>query len=160
VAGKKQAKTFYEKAQNWLSPKKNVSNFTFLKHFEKRWFYFLLVFRQLILVPKSYENFGRFGTISLARKSELFSIDLHLAWFLGRLSDGSTTKALTAFPKPTFALPMPCRSDWKLSYWRGATNLSITTFNIMTPSLRGFYVTLSITMLCHYADCNYAKYRI
>jgi hypothetical protein len=37
VAGKKQAKTFYEKAQNWFCPKKkNVLNFAFLKHFEKK----------------------------------------------------------------------------------------------------------------------------
>ncbi len=34
----------------------------------------------------------------------------------------------------------------------GATTLSITTFSIMTLSIRGLHVTLSITMLCHYAE--------
>ncbi len=35
------------------------------------------------------------------------------------------------------------------AHFKGKTTLSITTFRI-----RGFYVTLSITILCYYAECH------
>jgi hypothetical protein len=42
-----------------------------------------------------------------------------------------------------------------------ATTLSLTALRIMTLNIKGLYVTLSITMLCHYAECRiffwYAK---
>jgi hypothetical protein len=31
------------------------------------------------------------------------------------------------------------------------------TFSIMTLIIKGLYVTLNITMLCHYAKCHYAE---
>jgi hypothetical protein len=39
----------------------------------------------------------------------------------------------------------------------GTTTLSITTFGIMTLSISGLYVTLSTTMLCHYAESDYTE---
>ncbi len=47
----------------------------------------------------------------------------------------------------------------------GAKTLSITTFIITTPSIRGLFatfsiMTLSITALCHYAECHYAECHI
>jgi hypothetical protein len=36
--------------------------------------------------------------------------------------------------------------------------LSIMTFSIMTLSIKGLYVTLSITMLCHYAVRRFIQY--
>jgi hypothetical protein len=36
----------------------------------------------------------------------------------------------------------------------GATTLRIMTFSIMTLSIKGFFATLSITKLCHNADCG------
>ncbi len=36
----------------------------------------------------------------------------------------------------------------------GATKLSMTTFRVTTLSIKGVYVTLSVTMFCHYAECR------
>ncbi len=48
---------------------------------------------------------------------------------------------------------------WLKSFAKGATTISIktlivTTFSITTISIKGFHVTLSIIILCHYAECR------
>ncbi len=41
-----------------------------------------------------------------------------------------------------------------------AMKLSITTFRMKTLSIKGQYVTFSITMICHYPECRYAECHI
>jgi hypothetical protein len=35
--------------------------------------------------------------------------------------------------------------------------LSITSFSTMALSIKGLFLTLSIAMLCHFAECRYAE---
>jgi hypothetical protein len=37
----------------------------------------------------------------------------------------------------------------------GAMAFSTTTFDIMALSINGSYVTLSLTVLCHFAECSF-----
>jgi hypothetical protein len=41
----------------------------------------------------------------------------------------------------------------------GATTFITTAFSIMTPSIKGLFVTLSIATRCHYAECRCAECR-